>query len=143
MISNMPPTNLIELLHDLTHPIPTIPFAYSRELLTRERRSHGGVMTMTMAMISPSPEANSASRLALRGRQRVAAAPRRRSIKRLLFRSFLNRRINRGQSRAPGGVGPTQEGRWRGQGLGRARHPLGCPLAALWPPFGWWKLPER
>ena len=64
----MPPTNLIELLHDLTHPIPTIPFAYNRELLTHERRSHGGVMTMTMAMISPSPEANSASRLALRGR---------------------------------------------------------------------------
>src|SRR3954468_9552415 len=36
--------NLIELLHDLTHPVPTIPFAYSRELLTHERRSHGGVM---------------------------------------------------------------------------------------------------
>src|ERR1043165_3006144 len=34
------------------------------------------------------------------------------------------------------GVGPTQEGRWRGQELGRARHPPGFPLAALWPPFG-------
>ena len=40
----MPPTNLIELLHDLTHPIPTIPFAYSRELLTHNGGSHGGVM---------------------------------------------------------------------------------------------------
>ena len=67
----MPPTNLIELLHDLTHPIPTIPFGYSWELLTHERRSHGGdgeVMTMMMEIISPSLEANSASRLALRRR---------------------------------------------------------------------------
>ena len=23
-----------------------------------------------------------------------------------------------------------------GSALGRARHPPGCPLAALWPPFG-------
>ena len=63
-------------------------------------------------------------------------APRRRSEKRLLFRRFLDGRINRGQGRSPGGVGPTQEGVWLGQGLGRAMHPSGCPLAALWPPFG-------
>src|SRR3954462_15200277 len=68
--------------------------------------------------------------------QRVAAAPRRRLEKRLLFWGFLVGRINKGQGRAPGGVGPTQEGRWRGQELGCARHPPGCPLAALWPPFG-------
>src|ERR1043165_5041076 len=71
MIGNMPQTNLIELLHDLTHPIPTIPFAYIRVLLTRQKKSwrgDGEVMMMTMATISPSPEANSASRLALRGR---------------------------------------------------------------------------
>ena len=37
---------------------------------------------------------------------------------------------------APGGVGPTQECVWRGQGLGRAMHLSRCPLAALWPPFG-------
>src|ERR1044071_9930997 len=49
---------------------------------------------------------------------------------------FRDGRINRSQSRAPGGVGPSQEGRRRGQGLGRARHPPGCLLAALWPPFG-------
>src|SRR3954467_5416764 len=49
---------------------------------------------------------------------------------------FRDGRINRSQSRAPGGVGPSQEGRWRGQGLGGARHPPGCPLDALWPPFG-------
>src|SRR3954471_20141102 len=55
---------------------------------------------------------------------------------RLLFRRFLDGRINRGPCRAPGGVGPTQEGRWRDQELGRARHPPGCPLATLWPPFG-------
>src|SRR3954467_15567631 len=38
------PNNLIELLHVLTHPIPTIPFSYSRELLTHDGGSHGGVM---------------------------------------------------------------------------------------------------
>src|ERR1043165_5041078 len=65
-----------------------------------------------------------------------AAAPRRRSEKRLLFQSFLDERVYRGPGRSPGGVGPTQEGRWRGQGWGRARHPPGCPLAALCPPLG-------
>src|SRR3954468_7330515 len=70
--------------------------------------------------------------------QRVAAAPRRRLEKRLLFWGFLVGRINRGQGRAPGGVGPTQEGRWRGQELGRARHPPGCPLAPPWTIGSFW-----
>src|SRR3954469_6076445 len=52
------------------------------------------------------------------------------------IRVFRDGRINRSQSRSPGDVGTSQEGRWRGQGLGRARHPPGCPLAALSPPFG-------
>src|SRR4051812_1580423 len=56
---------------------------------------------------------------------------------------FPRRDNNRGPGRAPGGVGPTQEGRWRGQELGRARHPPGCPLAALCPPLDLRKLPER
>ena len=43
MIGNMPQQS-DELLDDLTHPIPTIPFAYSRELLTRDGGSHGEVM---------------------------------------------------------------------------------------------------
>src|ERR1044071_4028356 len=73
MIGNMPPTNLIELLHDLTHPIPTIPFAYSRELLTHERRSHGGVMERRYDEDGddlPSPEAKAASKLALTEKNR-------------------------------------------------------------------------
>src|SRR3954463_15873169 len=93
-------------------------------------------MVMTMAMISPHRRPIQPPDQLSGEEQRVAAAPRHRLEKRLLFRCFLDGRINRGPSRAPGGVGPTQEGRWRGQELGRARHPPGCPLAALWPPFG-------
>ena len=93
-------------------------------------------MTMTMAMISPSPEANLASRLALRGRTEGCGGSATQMGKATSVLGFLHRENKQGQSRAPGGVGPSQEGRWRGQGLGRARHPPGCPLAALWAPLG-------
>src|ERR1043165_6967392 len=65
-----------------------------------------------------------------------AAAPRRRSKKRLLFQSFLDGRIYRSLGRSPGGVGPTQEGRWHGRGVGPRQAPSwlppGCPVAPLW-----------
>src|SRR3954463_16100031 len=89
-------------------------------------------MVMTMAMISPHRRPIQPPDQLSGEEQRVAAAPGRRWKKRLLFRRFLDGRINRGPFRAPGGVGPTQEGRWHGQELGRARHPPGCPLAPLW-----------
>ena len=56
------------LLHDQSHPIPTIPFAYSRELLTHEREIMEGGWSGDDDDDGddlPSPEAKSASRLAL------------------------------------------------------------------------------
>ena len=84
---------------------------------------------MTMAMISPHRRPKRLQISSPGEEQRVAAAPRRRLEKRPLFWNFLAGG-KKGEVRAPGGVGPTQEGVWRGQGLGRAMHPSGCPLAA-------------
>src|ERR1041385_6693391 len=78
-----------------------------------------------------------------REEQRVAAAPRRELGKRLLFWGFLATGINRRQSRAPQGGGPSQEASWHSQGWGRASRAPGapcCPLAHFWytGPSGAW-----
>ena len=65
----------------------------------------------------------------------MAAAPRRRSEKQLLFWSFLATGKNRGQGRSPEGVGPTQAASQRRQGFGRARGAPGAPVSPLWPIF--------
>ena len=44
---------------------------------------------------------------------------------------FLRGGKNRGQRGEPGDPPVSQEGRWRGLGLGRARHPPGCLVVAL------------
>jgi len=49
---------------------------------------------------------------------------------------FLRERVRR--EMPPGGMGPTQEGGWRGQGLGRATWPSGlvvAPLVSHWCPL--------
>src|ERR1041385_3330429 len=89
-------------------------------------------MMMTMAMISLTGGQSSLQISSPGEEQRVAAAPRRKLEKQLLLWGFYVGRINRSQGRSPRGVGPSQDGRWHGQGLGRARHPPGCPVAPLW-----------
>src|SRR3954470_18243867 len=50
---------------------------------------------------------------------------------------FLRGGKNRGQRGHRGDPPVSQEGRWRGLGLGRARHPLGCLVVALLPCLGY------
>ena len=100
-------------------------------------------MTMTMAMISPSPEANSASRLALRGRTDGLRQLRGVDLKNDFFsRVSSTKEFIGGQVGHQGVWDPPRRAGGAARGWGRARHPPGCPLAALWPPLDLRKLPE-
>ena len=67
--------------------------------------------------------------------QRVAAAPRRKLGKRLLFWGFLVAGINRSLGRAPEEGGGAQAARGRGPTPGRARVAPGAPRSPLWSHF--------
>jgi len=57
--------------------------------------------------------------------------------KRLWNQGFLRGGKNRGRRGHREGSHGSQEGRWRGLGLGRARHPHGCLVVALLPCLGY------
>src|SRR3954468_8455107 len=90
-------------------------------------------MMMTMAMISPGGQ-NSLQISSPEEEQRVAAAPRCRSEKELLFWSFLAEGINRAKVGHQGVWDPPKGpyGTARGAPPGRLGAP-GCPVALLWP----------
>src|SRR4051812_10272651 len=94
-------------------------------------------MTMTMAMISPSSEAKSASRLALRGRtkglRQLRGVDRKSDF---CFRVSSTGEFIGAQVGHQGVWDPPRRAGGAARGWGRARHPPGCPLAALWPPLG-------
>ena len=87
------------------------------------------------AMISPSSEANSASRLALRGRTEGL-----RQLRGIDRKSDSCSRVSSTGEYIGAQVGhqgvwdPPRRAGGAARGWGRARHPPGCPLAALWPP---------